>query len=157
MQPILLATDGSPSATGATAQAIELAAATGWPLHVIVVWRAPRGRRVGARAAQLEDAEREHAEFVLETVQLQAEAAGITPVLHLRNGEPAEEILAAAAVQAARVVVVGQHGWSRKTAPGGSVSDAIRHRADVPVLVVPHRVDAPAAVEPDDTPAAGAP
>lgn len=33
--------------------------------------------------------------------------------------------------------VVGAHGWSRGGPPGGSVSAAVRHRANVPVVIVP--------------------
>ena len=41
MKPILLATDGSPTAKQATTFAIELARATGWPLHALCAWAMP--------------------------------------------------------------------------------------------------------------------
>jgi nucleotide-binding universal stress UspA family protein len=44
---ILLATDGSAPARAATNEAIELANATGWPLHVLTVWDLPTLARYG--------------------------------------------------------------------------------------------------------------
>lgn len=128
-RPILLATDGSPSARQATEEAISLAAALATPLHVISVWSP------GAL-------DRDDAEFVLQSVRIEAEATGLMPVLHLRDGNAADEILTAAAIHEPRMIVVGQHGWSTKHAPGGSVSSAVRQRTRVPVLVVPDSVPA---------------
>ena len=122
-RPILLATDGSPAARGATNEAVRLARATTSPLHAVFVIHPPSVR--------------EDAEFVLESVRLQAESAHVVPVLHLRSGDPADEILATADVHDAGMIVLGQHGWSRKGAPGGGVANAVRHRSPVPVLLVP--------------------
>ena len=144
-QPILLATDGSPSARAATEFAIRIAAATEWPLHVVTVWRMPVARLAFAAPVELphlEEAERTHAELVLEAVQAEAEASLLHPVMHLREGDPADEICAAAAIHDAQLIVIGAHGWSRSGPPGGSVSTAVRHRAHVPVLVVPVEVPA---------------
>lgn len=130
-RPILLATDGSPSARRATEEAVALAVTTRTPLHAITVYRPSQP------SPEDGDLEREHAEFILESVRAEAEANGVALVPHLRVGDAADEILAAAAVHDARMIVVGQHGWSKKAAPGGRVSSAIRHRTEVPVLIVP--------------------
>ncbi|HEY6029460.1 MAG TPA: universal stress protein [Gaiellaceae bacterium] len=139
-QPILLATDGSPSARRATEFAIRLAAATEWPLHVVTVWQVPVARLAFGEPMELphlEESERDHGEVVLEAVHAEAEASGVHPVLHLREGDAADEICVVATVHDAQLIVVGAHGWSRGGPPGGSVSSAVRHRAHVPVVVVP--------------------
>lgn len=125
-QPILLATDGSASARGATEFAIRIAAATEWPLHVVTVGR-----------------EAVDGELVLDAVRAEAEASGVHPVLHLRAGDAADEICAAALVHDAQLIVIGAHGWSQRSGPpGGSVSAAVRHRAHAPVVVVAAEVPA---------------
>ena len=139
-QPILLATDGSPSAQRATDFAVRLAAAAQWPLHIVTVWHVPVALSAFSEPTELphlEEAEREHGELVLEAARAQATASRVHPVLHLRQGDAADQICAVAAVHEAQLIVVGQHGWSRTGPPGGSVSAAVRHRAHVPVVVVP--------------------
>lgn len=140
VQPILLATDGSPPARRALDVAVRLAAATGWPLHVITVWSVPVARLAFAEPVELpglEEAERDQGERVLAEAGAAAEAAGVHPTLHLRNGDAADEICTAATDDGAGMVVLGARGWSSGHPPGGSVSAAVRRRAPCPVLVVP--------------------
>jgi nucleotide-binding universal stress UspA family protein len=140
MRTILLATDGSPSATLATRTAIELAQATGAPLHVVTAWSIPvsaYGYAPLLIVPEVEAAEREKAEQALARAVEQAEAAGVTATSALREGEPVHEICAAARETRASLVVVGAHGWGVvRRLVFGSVSTGVLHRAPCPVLVV---------------------
>lgn len=139
MKTILLATDGSACARRATSEAIELAQATGWPLHVVSVWHIPVQVGYGLPTAvpEMIHAQREHAENVARDTAERAVEAGVTTTSEVRQGIPAEEICAAAQELPAGVVVVGAHGWGPvKRILIGSVSTHVLHEAPCPVLVV---------------------
>lgn len=141
MQTILLATDGSPSAENATAEAIKLAAATGSPLHVVTVWNMPVVTGYGYAPyplpREIADAEREHAHAVATAAVAKATDAGLEATFELRSGLPADEICAAAEETAASVIVIGAHGWGAvRRFIAGSVSTHVIHTAPCPVLVV---------------------
>lgn len=141
MKTILLATDGSPSAELAAAEAIELAAATGWPLRVVTIWNTPipAGYGYGFQPlpADLAEAGREHAHDVAARAVARAAAAGVDATFELREGLPADEICAAAAETAATLIVMGAHGWGAfRRFLFGSVSTHVLHEARCPVLVV---------------------
>jgi nucleotide-binding universal stress UspA family protein len=145
MNTILLATDGSPSARAATAEAVELCQATGAPLRVVVVWRTPTLAGYGFTpvtvVGELAGAEREHAEQVADAASEQAHAAGVTATCQVRQGDAATEICEAADELDASLIVMGAHGWGAlRRMLFGSVSHAVLHDAACPVLVVrvPH-------------------
>jgi nucleotide-binding universal stress UspA family protein len=140
---ILLATDGSVSARAATREAIELAKATGWPLHILTVWDLPTvagyGYTPGAYVPvqELCEAEEEHATEVVAKAVESAAAAGVTATSSIRKGYAAEEICAAAEELGAALVIMGAHGWGAfKRLVFGSVSTGVLHHATCPVLVV---------------------
>ncbi len=144
MKTILLATDGSPSAELAAEEAIELAAATGWPLRVVTVWNVPIPTGYGYAAyplpPDLSEAEREHARAVAAAAVAKAAEANVEATFELREGLPAEEICAAAAETASTLIVLGAHGWGAvKRFLFGSVSTHVMHEAHCPVLVVRDR------------------
>jgi nucleotide-binding universal stress UspA family protein len=141
MSTILFATDGSPSAKLAAKEALELAQATGWSLRVITVWRTPILTGYGFAPVpympELADVEREHAEKVAREAVEAAGAAGIEATWELRQGDAPDEICAAANESSARVIVIGAHGWGAlQRLVFGSVSTAVLHHAQCPVLVV---------------------
>jgi len=141
MKTILLATDGSPSAQLATDEAIEIAAATGWPLRIVTTWNRPIVTGYGYAAyplpAELAKAEREHAQAVAAAAVTKAGEAGVSATFELREGLPAEEICAAAAETTSTLIVIGAHGWGAvKRLLFGSVSTHVMHAAHCPVLVV---------------------
>jgi nucleotide-binding universal stress UspA family protein len=147
MNTILLATDGSPSAQTATSTAIELAAETGWRLKVLSVWSV-RTLLLGPFPPdlwkQIEDAEREQAQNVVEETIAAAKAQGIDAEGAVGQGDAAAVICEAA--HDATLVVIGAHGWgSVKRLVFGSVSSSVLHHAPCPVLVV--RADLPDAPE----------
>lgn len=143
MNTILLATDGSVSARAATTEAIELAKATGWPLHVLTVWDLPfvagYGYAPGSYVPlqELCEAEEEHAGEVVKQAVASATKAGVTATSSIRKGYAAEEICEAAEELGAALVIMGAHGWGAfKRLVFGSVSTGVLHHAKCPVLVV---------------------
>jgi nucleotide-binding universal stress UspA family protein len=140
MNTIVLATDGSPSAEHATAVAIELARASGAPLHAVTAWSIPTsayGYAAFTVAPEVESAERESGEQTLARVVEQAATAGVEATSSLRHGEAVEEICDAARDHDASLVVVGARGWGAiRRLVFGSVSTGVLHHAPCPVLVV---------------------
>lgn len=143
MKPIMLATDGSPSAEDATREAIELAGELHAPLTVVAVAHAHLpfvgyyGYAYTDVIAELQKMQREHVEQVLETVRERFTAAGVAGETLALEGMPGEEICRAAQERDVRMIVLGAHGWGRLgRAIRGSVSEYVLHHADAPVLVV---------------------
>ena len=142
MKPILLATDGSPSAEDATLEAITLARTFGTTLVVASV--AHLGLPAygsyygyGEIAADLHKVETAHVAELLVATKLRIEEAGVTCETLALDGQPAAEICGAATRTQARLVVIGAHGWGRLGRMiHGSVSTAVLHDAPCPVLVV---------------------
>jgi nucleotide-binding universal stress UspA family protein len=139
MKTILVATDGSMCAERATAEAIELARATGWPLHVVTAWSVPTqiGYEPAPVVSEIMETQREHAASVAQETAQRARSFGVRATEEVREGIAAEEICAAARELPAGLVVVGAHGWGPvKRILIGSVSTHVLHDAPCPVLVV---------------------
>ena len=136
MKPILLATDGSPSAEAATLRAIELARTFGAPLVVASVAQ-----------ADLHAVEYEHVARTLAETQKRVVAAGGTCTTVALDGPAGVEICQAAREHSPRLIVIGAHGWGRMgRLLHGSVSTFVLHHAECPVLVVHADGPSPAAV-----------
>ena len=122
---ILLATDGSEEG--------ELAEGTGSDLHVVhvkLIPITPPYPEVLDWREDLEWAEREARKVLDEQVK---EVAAV----HLREEEPAEEIVALTEELGVDLIVVGRRGRGRiRRALAGSVSDWVVRHARRPVLVV---------------------
>ena len=140
MKPILLATDGSPSAREATLEALELAEALNAPLAVVAV------EHVGASSygyygygevyAELRKANAEHVRQVVDDVEAQAAERGVGCSSFVREGPVVDEILRVAREREARLIVIGAHGWGPvRRLVFGSVSLGVLHHAECPVLV----------------------
>jgi nucleotide-binding universal stress UspA family protein len=135
---ILLATDGSLPASHAAALAIELAQATGWPLHAVSVWSISPTAASGVSGVlpELLRLARQHAEDVLHDLRDQAEAAGVELHSRVAGGPPAAAICEEAADLQATVVVLGSRGWGKgRRFLFGSVSNRVLHESSCPVLV----------------------
>ncbi|HEU5362376.1 MAG TPA: universal stress protein [Gaiellaceae bacterium] len=140
MKPILLATDGSPSAAEATREAIELARALEVPLVATAVEHvsAPSYGYYGYAEvySELRKAEVEHAHAVLRDVARRADAAGVACETVQREGVVVDEICRLAQEREAALIVIGAHGWGTlKRLVFGSVSLGVLHEAPCPVLV----------------------
>jgi nucleotide-binding universal stress UspA family protein len=146
MKPILLATDGSPTATAATAKAIEFALALDAPVVVVTIWNLaiePVGVGFGPVVPDLDrvghERALEYAEGAAETIR----AAGVEAEVVVRRGITAQEISALAEEHDAQLIVLGSHGWGAvRRAIFGSVSTSVLHHSHRPVLVVPAVVTA---------------
>ncbi len=141
MKPIVLATDGSPSAAEATLQAVELARALAAPLVAVAVEHVdvPSYGYYGYAevVSEMTKAERVHVNETLAQAKATATEAGVTCDVVHATGPVAEAICTAAGKHDARMIVIGAHGWG---AFGrlwhGSISLAVLHGAHCPVLVV---------------------
>lgn len=76
------------------------------------------------------------ARTVLEHYRKQLEGKGVTGVAPLvRQGQPADEILEAAAEARANLIIIGSRGRRLHTLLMGSVSREIANRSEIPVLI----------------------
>jgi nucleotide-binding universal stress UspA family protein len=140
MKPIMLATDGSPTAEKATATAIDLAKALDTDLVVVTVWEIPYttvGLAPAPVAGDLAQLGEEDARKVAAKAAARAEEAGVETRTVILRGITVQEVCAAAQTYDPRFLVIGSHGWGvvRRTL-FGSVSNGVLHHAHCPVLVV---------------------
>jgi nucleotide-binding universal stress UspA family protein len=141
MKPIVLATDGSPSAAEATLDAVELAKALGAPLvavsveHIVAPGYGYSG--YGDLIAELTKIEREHLDRTLAHAKAVACEASVPCDTVPCTGAIADAICRVARGRDARLIVIGAHGWGpARSMLHGSVSTAVLHQAHCPVLVV---------------------
>jgi nucleotide-binding universal stress UspA family protein len=134
---ILLAYDGSEPARKAFDHCLEMARGFGADLAIVTVVRPPEFAEDVETEAVIDNA-RTHFESELGKLSAQASAAGgPSPVLHIRVGHPAEQIIAAAEEWGADLIVTGHRGrglferWLL-----GSVSRVVIAYARCAVLVV---------------------
>jgi nucleotide-binding universal stress UspA family protein len=140
MKPVMLATDGSPTAEKATEKAIELARLLGTELVILSVWDIPYaavGLAPMAVTGEVALAGREDAQKVVDEAAASATEAGVAARCLLLRGSPVDEIRLATEKFAPPFLVVGSHGWGVvKRALFGSVSTGVLHHVECPVLVV---------------------
>ena len=142
MKPILLATDGSPSAEAATQEAIELAQAFDAPLVVVSVAHLAVPPYAGYYGypeivADIHAGEVERVGKLL--AEVKDRAADRRPHLRDRRARRAggRRDLPRGAARNPRLIVIGAHGWGRiGRLLHGSVSTDVLHEAPCPVLVV---------------------
>ena len=150
---ILLAIDGSESATHATHAAVELSKKTDSELHVLYVGKDPYSAAFyPSEATNPEGVERvdpalieelgqqfeQEARQVLDAEVEKVRAVGGTVAeVYLRMGSPAAEVVDLAEELGVGLVVVGSRGLGGiRRALIGSVSDSVVRHAHCPVLVV---------------------
>ena len=132
---ILVPTDGSQGSAHVALQAIDLAEQYDATIHVLsIVDDSHRSLLdVGSRSGSLE----EEAEKAIERVTKMASVHGVETVGEVREGDPAEEILAYAEEIAADAIVAGTHGRSgveRRLI--GSVAERLVRHSTCPVMTV---------------------
>jgi len=142
-RPILLATDGSPSAEDAQKTALELAQRLDAPLLVVSVAHPayPAGGYAGYGYAnvvtEFTEAENKRVHELLSQIAETAALAGVSCSTVADDGSAVEEICRSAVDYDAQFIVVGSHGWgAARRLFSGSVSTGLVHSAPCPVLVV---------------------
>jgi nucleotide-binding universal stress UspA family protein len=140
MKPLMLATDGSPTAERATETAIELAKALGTDLVVVTVWEIPYttvGMAPAPVAGDLAKLSEEDARRIATNATARAAEAGVESRSVVLRGITIQEICAAVEQSDPRFLVVGSHGWGIvKRTLFGSVSTGVLHHAKCPVMVI---------------------
>jgi nucleotide-binding universal stress UspA family protein len=141
MKPVMLATDGSPTAERATSTAIELAQLLDTELVIVTAWDIPHAAVAFGPpvppSGELAKLSEEEARKANAEASSRAEEDGVETRSVLLRGFPIEEICIAAEKFEPRFLVVGSHGWGPiKRAIFGSVSSGVLHHAACPVLVV---------------------
>jgi len=125
---ILIAADGTDRGLRVIGFALDIAAALGAALSGVIVERGFAGEPV-ALAAAVPGAR---------TAKLQQRLSGVVEPLLVPCGDPATEILRAAAITQADVVIIGfRRGGPPGLIEAGSVGRRVAHRAPCAVLTVP--------------------
>ena len=133
---ILLPTDGSTGTAHVALQAIDLAEQYGATIHVLHVIDTDM-RSVLTEVGSGFDTLEQRGENAVGTVERLGQSHGIEVETEIRNGDPAETILAVADELDADLIVCGTHGRSGvKRQLLGSVAERVVRHASQPVLTV---------------------
>jgi nucleotide-binding universal stress UspA family protein len=136
-EDILLPTDSDESMDAVIEHAADAAARRDATVHVLYVIddRSFLTLQEGMKADVVEEL-RVEGETATTDVAGRLEATGATVRTEIRNGNPADEILACAEERDIDLVVMGTHGADYRRNMLGSVSQKVVTMADVPVLTV---------------------
>jgi nucleotide-binding universal stress UspA family protein len=140
MKRIVIAYDGSDGSREALEQGVELARTAGAVATLVYVRHAPLSIVGDPFYDRALSRELRRGRDVLDEARAYAADAGVAAESELLEGRPAEQILELARLRGADLVVVGSRGRSAVAeAVLGSVSQAVVHGADRPVLVARRR------------------
>ncbi|MGA2530588.1 MAG: universal stress protein [Acidimicrobiales bacterium] len=137
---VLVATDGSATASEAVRVATELAAIFGATLHIASVYNTADPSTLGwsgvtisyPEGADPESAAKAHTN----EMAANAQAKGISVRTHAVPGAIVEEIIAIAEKHHIELIVVGNRGMRGLKRVLGSVPNAVAHKAPCAVLIV---------------------
>jgi nucleotide-binding universal stress UspA family protein len=136
--PIVVGTDGSPTAHRAVEQAGALASALHAPLHIVMSCTDygseayMSGGSVAGGGEELADAAK-----IVAREQQEVGGLGVETRTHVCAGDAAEALLSIAEGEGAQMIVVGNRGMRGARRVLGSVPNTISHRAQCAVLIVP--------------------
>jgi nucleotide-binding universal stress UspA family protein len=140
MKRIVIAYDGSEGSREALAAGVETARATGAVATLVYVRHTPLPIVGDPFYERSLSRELHRGRDVLAEARAFAADAGVAAETELLEGDPAQQILGLARLRGAELVVVGSRGRGAVAeALLGSVSHAIVHGADRPVLVARRR------------------
>jgi nucleotide-binding universal stress UspA family protein len=138
----VIATDGSESAEQAVAAGARVARTLG-TTAVLVYVRPPIGALGEPYYQEKLTEQMAYARAALDRARTLVSEQGCEADAEILEGNPADQLVELARARDAHLIVVGSRGLGAVAgALLGSVSSAIIHRADRPVLVVPKRADA---------------
>ena len=132
---IVIATDGSAGAAVAAEEGVWLAKKLDADVCFVAVARAPRALLGDPYYQRAITAELARARAAIDAVAPFADERGVRYEQEIVCGKPSEEILRVAREREAELIVVGSRGRGAVTGLLGSVSTAVVHGADRPVLV----------------------
>ena len=141
--PIVVGTDGSPSACRAVERAGELGLALGAAVHVVSVCvpvaHGLAAAVAGSFAPVITDDEhtRRAARTIVETACAGLADSGVQAAAHVYVGDPADGLISVADATAAQIIVVGNRGMAGARRVLGSVPNDVSHRARCAVMIVP--------------------
>jgi nucleotide-binding universal stress UspA family protein len=133
---VAVGTDGSDTAEEAVKQAAEIARRFDARLVVLSAFQDSRPATVRDREIELQWATSSSARVttILEQIQAEMAAAGLTCETRADEGDPAEVLVRLAAECDADLLVVGNRGMKRRVL--GSVPNSVTHKAGCSVMVV---------------------
>lgn len=136
--PVLVGTDGSPTAGVAVDEAIRLALALGFDLHIVSAYKPVAVSATGLPAEfQGTVSSTSKVDAILDDAASRGRRAGVQVRCHLEKGDPAEVILDVAESIGAGVIVVGNKGiGSAKRFILGNVPSKVVHHAPCSTFVV---------------------
>jgi nucleotide-binding universal stress UspA family protein len=138
MESILIALDGSTGSDLAVEQGLELAAMMGAAALFVFVRQPPVPILDSPYYQRCVTGELEHGEDALARAHDRARESGVPAERVILEGNAAREIVELARIRDVDLVVVGSRGLAAvDDLVVGSVSRAVVHAADRPVLVVP--------------------
>ncbi len=137
---VLVATDGSPTASEAVRVATELAKTFAATLHIANVYRTGEGSVLSVPGFTLGYPEGidlgSVAETETESAAALARSKGVAAETHVATGNVADAIVSIAKEHGVELIVVGNKGMRGVKRVLGSVPNAVAHRAPCAVLIV---------------------
>ncbi len=140
---IVVGTDGSPTASEAVRQAVELAKEVGARIQLVSAYEPVSSSRLRVEKTQVPDDlqwmvnPREDVDATLEDAAETVRGAGVDVETYARQGDPADAILDVAEETGADLVVVGNKGMTgAKRFLLGSVPNKVSHHAPCSVLII---------------------
>ena len=131
-EQILVATDGSETASRATDHALELAHSLGATVHALVVIPSGASKRDQTRSNPQQDAQ-----TLLDSVEADAERLGVPLSTASRSGDPCETIVEYAEQREADLIIMGSTSVGRLgRLLQGSTTQCVLETGSVPVLSV---------------------
>ncbi len=138
---IVVGTDGSDTAAGAVALAVDLARQSGATLHVVSAYKDPVTSITVAHAGAVavpdttltaSELKRSSEEMLAEVVK---DTEGVPVQTHAVAGPPADVLISVAESVGADVIVVGSKGMKGARRLIGSVPNTVAHRSPCNVII----------------------
>jgi nucleotide-binding universal stress UspA family protein len=136
--PIVVGTDGSPSALAAVEKAGKLASLSGAKVTVVAAYKPVSGSAAAGmipHVAPVHDA-LPAAEAALREAEARLATAGVACDTRAVAGNPVDALVDVAQLEDAEAIVVGSRGMQGVRRVLGSVPDGVSHRAPCSVYIV---------------------
>jgi len=127
MRKILVAIDGTAGSEKALEAAIRLAQRDGGQVAALAVLDRPADPHLERLAEAVKDRSRGLLEEVLQAAANFARSRGVRLTPQLREGHPAETIIACAEQEGAELLVLGANGAGRRPGLGGTADQVSSH------------------------------